>query len=53
MRHEDKPHRARLLRVLRGDPNPAGPGIKEEPVGAPFAGCYPAASRAYFSSQTL
>ena len=33
-----KPYGARLVRVISGDANPAGPGIKEEPVKAPFAG---------------
>ena len=31
------PYQARLVRLISGDPNPAGPGIKEEPVPAPFA----------------
>jgi N,N-dimethylformamidase len=35
------PYEARLVRLISGDPNPAGPGIKEEPVPAPFAGRYP------------
>jgi N,N-dimethylformamidase len=35
------PYEARLVRVISGDPNPAGPGIKEEPVRAPFAGRHP------------
>jgi N,N-dimethylformamidase len=35
------PYQARLVRLISGDPNPAGPGIKEEPVAAPFAGSYP------------
>ena len=35
------PYQARLVRVISGDPNPAGPGIKEEPVPAPFAASYP------------
>ena len=32
---------ARLVRVISGDPNPAGPGIEEQPVDAHFAGRYP------------
>ena len=32
---------ARLVRVICGDPNPAGPGIREQPVEAAFAGRYP------------
>jgi N,N-dimethylformamidase len=35
------PYRVRLVRLISGDPNPAGPGIKEEPVPAPFAESYP------------
>ncbi len=35
------PYQVRLVRVISGDPNPAGPGIKEEPVAAPFEGRYP------------
>ena len=37
------PYRASLVRVISGDANPAGPGIKEVPIKAPFAG--PHASR--------
>ena len=37
----DAPYQARLVRLISGDPNPAGPGIKEEPVAAPFAASYP------------
>ena len=35
------PYEARLVRVISADPNPAGPGIKEVPVPAAFAGRYP------------
>src|SRR5262245_30545714 len=35
------PYQARLVRLISGDPNPTGPGIKEEPVPAPFAASYP------------
>ena len=31
-------YRARLVRVAGGDPNPAGPGVKLEPMEAVFAG---------------
>ena len=31
------PYRAKLVRVICGDANPAGPGLKEEPVTASFA----------------
>ena len=37
----DEPYRARLVRVISGDPNPAGPGIKEVPVAADFEGSWP------------
>ncbi len=34
------PYEARLVRVICGDPNPDGPGIKEEEIPASFAGQY-------------
>jgi N,N-dimethylformamidase len=34
-------YRARLVRVICGDPNPAGPGIREREVPAPFTGPHP------------
>ena len=34
-------YEARLVRVICGDPNPAGPGIREWAVEAAFAGRYP------------
>ena len=37
----DEPYQARLVRVISGDPNPAGPGIKEVPVAADFEGSWP------------
>ncbi len=33
-------YEASLVRVICGDPNPAGPGIREQPVEAAFAGRY-------------
>ena len=33
---------ARLVRIICADPNPAGPGLKYEPIPAGFAGRYPA-----------
>jgi N,N-dimethylformamidase len=36
-----QPYDVRLVRLISGDPNPAGPGIKEEPIPAPFAASYP------------
>jgi len=35
------PYQVRLVRLISGDPNPGGPGIKEEAVPAPFAASYP------------
>ena len=37
----EAPYEARLVRVISGDPNPEGPGMREEPVEAAFAGRYP------------
>ena len=36
----DQPYRADLVRIIHGDPNPAGPGIKIEEIPAGFAGTY-------------
>ena len=36
-----EPYRADLVRIIHGDPNPAGPGLKFEEVEATFAGTYP------------
>ncbi len=36
-----EPYRARLVRVISGDPNPDGPGIKEAPMPADFEGSWP------------
>jgi len=35
------PYRADLVRIIHGDANPAGPGLKFEKVEATFAGTYP------------
>src|SRR5260370_2796411 len=37
----DRPYRADLMRIIHGDANPAGPGIKLEDVPVAFAGTYP------------
>jgi N,N-dimethylformamidase len=37
----DRPYRADLVRIIHGDANPAGPGIKIENVPVAFAGTYP------------
>ena len=37
----DNPYEARLVRIRCGDPNPDGPGIKEQSLDADFAGSYP------------
>jgi N,N-dimethylformamidase len=36
-----EPYEARLVRVICGDPNPAGPGIKEEAIEVDLGGPYP------------
>src|SRR6516165_7353706 len=36
----DHPYRADLVRIIRADANPAGPGIKLEEIAADFAGAY-------------
>jgi N,N-dimethylformamidase len=36
-----EPYRADLVRIIHGDANPAGPGIKFQEVKATFAGTYP------------
>jgi N,N-dimethylformamidase len=36
-----EPYRADLVRIIHGDANPAGPGIKLEELPASFAGTYP------------
>ena len=36
-----QPFEARLVRVICGDPNPDGPGIKEVPVPSDFEGSWP------------
>ena len=36
-----EPYRADLVRIIHGDPNPAGPGLEFEEVEATFAGTYP------------
>lgn len=37
----DEPYEARLVRVICGDPNPAGPGIREEDLSSRFRERYP------------
>ncbi|MEM7226809.1 MAG: N,N-dimethylformamidase beta subunit family domain-containing protein, partial [Pseudomonadota bacterium] len=37
----DAPYQASLVRIRSADPNPEGPGIREAPVEAAFAGSYP------------
>ena len=43
---EAEPYQASLVRVVRADPNPAGPGLHEIPVEAAFAGSYPSRQQA-------
>lgn len=35
------PYKAELVRVISGDPNPSGPGIRTESVASDFEGTYP------------
>jgi len=42
------PYDARLVRIICGDPNPDGPGIKEQEVSAAFAGSYPSRPQTAF-----
>ena len=35
------PYRAKLIRVISGDPNPEGPGLIEEEIESDFSGVYP------------
>lgn len=37
----DKPYRARLVRLISGDPNPESPGIQEADIPSEFEGEYP------------
>ena len=37
----EQPFEARLVRVVCGDPNPDGPGVKENPVPSDFEGSWP------------
>ena len=37
----EQPFEARLVRVICGDPNPDGPGVKEVPVPSNFEGSWP------------
>jgi N,N-dimethylformamidase len=44
----DRPsYRADIVRLLHGDPNPAGPGFKEQPIPTPAAGTYAGRTQAY------
>lgn len=36
-----EPYRADLVRIIHGDANPAGPGLRFQEAGAAFAGTYP------------
>src|SRR3546814_21135472 len=37
----ESPYKARLVRVICGDPNPEGPGVREEDLSHVFAGHHP------------
>lgn len=45
----DDPYEADLVRVRCADPNPAGPGIRVEPLPSDFAGSYPSRHQAIHS----
>lgn len=36
----EKPYSARLVRLINGDTNPAGPGYRDEPISASFEGAH-------------
>ncbi len=38
---QDMPYQAKLVRIICADANPAGPGLVEEAVAAPFEGSHP------------
>ena len=40
-----EPYRARLVRVISADPNPAGPGVKEEAVASDIEGSWPSRAK--------
>ena len=45
----EKPYQAHLVKVRCGDPNPDGPGIKEEDLRTVFAGTYPSRFQPVYS----
>ena len=44
-----EPYDVKLVRALCGDPNPDGPGIREEDLSHIFAGAYPSRRQAVYS----
>jgi N,N-dimethylformamidase len=40
-------YRAEIVRLIHGDPNPDGPGFKEQPVATTAAGTYPGRAQTY------
>ena len=46
--HADERYEAQLVRSICADPNPAGPGIIEEPVEAEFSGYYPSRQQLFY-----
>jgi N,N-dimethylformamidase len=38
---EHPSYQAEMVRIICGDDNPKGPGVKEEPIDVPFAATYP------------
>jgi N,N-dimethylformamidase len=45
----DRPYQADLVRIIHGDANPAGPGLKFAEVAAGFAGSYPSRAQSVHS----
>ena len=41
------PYHARLVRVICADPNPAGPGLIENPVASELEGSYPSREQSF------
>jgi len=43
---EAERYRAEIVRIIHGDANPAGPGLRLEPVATPIGGEYPGRQQA-------
>ncbi len=40
-------YEASIVRLIHGDPNPAGPGVKEQPLPSAVDGTYPGREQRY------